>query len=271
MVPLIQIFDRTVSIYMIVSLIGVLICLWTAFRLAKNNGMDEIEMLFMSLFAFAAVVIGGALMYGITQFDSMVLFFRNLFTMNFASFDDFLTQAKTVFGGSVFYGGMIGAIVTIKLYCKKKKLSSSYLDVAAICFPLFHFFGRIGCFLGGCCYGIESKFGVVYHYSVAPGANGVSRFPVQLLEAVFNLGLALTFYALFRKKKLQGNLIHVYFYAYPVFRFADEFLRADAYRGFLWGLSTSQWISIFLLIANTASLLWKQKKQRGRNLTFENS
>lgn len=264
MVPLIQFFNRTISIYMIVSLIGVLVCLWTAVWLAKNNGMDEIETLFMSLFAFGAVVIGGALMYGITQFDSMVLFFKNLFTLRFASFDDFLTQAQTVFGGSVFYGGLIGAIVTIKLYCKKKKLGSGYLDIAAICFPLFHFFGRIGCFLGGCCYGIESKFGVVYHYSLAPGANGVSRFPVQLIEAVFNLGLALTFYFMFRKKKLQGKLIHVYFYAYPIFRFADEFLRADAYRGFLWGLSTSQWISVFLLIANTVTLLWEHGKRKNR-------
>ena len=181
MFPLFHIFNRTISIYTIMSLIGVLVCLLTAYRLAKNNGLDEIEMLYMSLFSFGAVAVGGALMYGITQFDSLVLLLRNIFTLNFASFNDFLDQAKIVFGGSVFYGGLVGAILTILFYCRKKGLSNRYLDVAAICFPLFHFFGRIGCFLGGCCYGIESKFGVVYHYSPAPGANGVSRFPVQLL------------------------------------------------------------------------------------------
>lgn len=262
MVPLFQVFNKTISIYMVVSIIGVLVCLYTAYRLAKNNGLDEIEMLFMSLFSFGAVVICGAFMYGITQFDSLVLFFKNLFTLHFASFDDFLTQAKTVFGGSVFYGGLIGAIITVKIYCTRKKLSNRYLDIAAICFPLFHFFGRIGCFLGGCCYGIESKFGVVYHYSLAPGANGVSRFPVQLMEAIFNIGLSAVFYTMFRKKKLPGDLIHIYFYTYPVFRFADEFLRADTYRGFLWGLSTSQWISIILVLANTGILVWKYGKKR---------
>lgn len=262
MVPLIHFFGRTISIYMLVSLGGVLFCLWTAYRIAKKSGLDEIEVLFMSLFAFGAVVIGGALLYGITQFDSLLLFFKNLFTLHFASFDDFLAQAQAVFGGSVFYGGMIGAILTIKLYCKKKKLGKRYLDIAAICFPLFHFFGRVGCFLGGCCYGMESKFGVTYHYSVAPGANGVSRFPVQLIEAIFNLGLAVFLYAMFRKKKWSGNLIHIYFYAYPIFRFADEFLRADTYRGFLWRLSTSQWISIILVIANTVTLLWNCRKTR---------
>ena len=101
---------------------------------------------------------------------------------------------------------------------------------------------------------------MVYHYSPAPGANGVSRFPVQLFEAVFNLGLCILFYTLFRKKKLQGSLIYVYFYAYPVFRFADEFLRGDAYRGILWGLSTSQWISIALVVINTILLLRKTVK-----------
>lgn len=260
MFPLFHIFNRTISIYTLMSLIGVLVCLLAAYRLAKNNGLDEIEMLYVSLFSFGAVAIGGALMYGITQFESLVLLLKNIFTLNFASFDDFLDQAKFVFGGSVFYGGLIGAVLTIIFYCRKKKLSNRYLDVAAICFPLFHFFGRIGCFLGGCCYGIESEFGVVYHHSPAPGANGVSRFPVQLFEAVFNLGLCILFHALFRKKKLHGSLIHVYFYAYPVFRFADEFLRGDAYRGILWGLSTSQWISIALVVINTIILLRKAVK-----------
>ena len=77
---------------------------------------------------------------------------------------------------------------------------------------------------------------------------------------MFNLGLCILFYALFRKKKLRGSLIHVYFYAYPVFRFADEFLRGDAYRGILWGLSTSQWISIALVVINTILLLRKTVK-----------
>ena len=269
MFPLFHIFNRTISIYTLMSLIGVLVCLLAAYRLAKNNGLDEIEMLYVSLFSFGAVAIGGALMYGITQFESLVLLLKNIFTLNFASFDDFLDQAKFVFGGSVFYGGLIGAALTIIFYCRKKKLSNRYLDVAVICFPLFHFFGRIGCFLGGCCYGIESEFGVVYHHSPAPGANGVSRFPVQLVEAVFNLGLCILFHALFRKKKLHGSLIHVYFYAYPVFRFADEFLRGDAYRGFLWGLSTSQWISIALVIVNTVIILWKKLKKDQKGVSTE--
>ena len=98
MFPLFHIFNRTISIYTIMSLIGVLVCLLAAYRLAKNNGLDEIEMLYVSLFSFGAVAIGGALMYGITQFESLVLLLKNIFTLNFASFDDFLDQAKFVFG-----------------------------------------------------------------------------------------------------------------------------------------------------------------------------
>ena len=103
MFTLFHIFNRTISIYTVMSLIGVLVCLLTAYRLAKNNGLDEIEMLYVSLFSFGAVAIGGALMYGITQFEGVALLLKNVFTLNFASFNDFLDQAKIVFGGSVFY------------------------------------------------------------------------------------------------------------------------------------------------------------------------
>ena len=61
MFPLFHIFNRTISTYTIMSLIGVLVCLLTAYRLAKNNGLDEIEMLYVSLFSFGAVAVGGAL------------------------------------------------------------------------------------------------------------------------------------------------------------------------------------------------------------------
>ena len=113
--------------------------------------------------------------------------------------------------------------------------------------PLFHTFGRIGCFLGGCCYGIPCDFGFVYTQNPIAMANGVRRFPVQLLEALFCFFLFLLLFSLFRRGRCKNRLLALYLGIYSVGRFFLEYLRGDDYRGFLWGLSTSQLISILLL------------------------
>ncbi len=122
---------------------------------------------------------------------------------------------------------------------------------------LFHIFGRIGCFLGGCCYGLPSAWGVVYRYSPVAEANGLVRFPVQLVEAAWNLVLFLLLAWLQRR----GSPIccPCIWSSIPPARFLLEFFRGDAYRGILLGLSTSQWISLFLFPAALYALL------RGRN------
>jgi len=87
----------------------------------------------------------------------------------------------------------------------------------------------------------------------------VRRLPVQLFEAIFNLILVIVLYHFFRKKKYETWLMNIYLYAYPIFRFVIEFFRDDAHRGFLWIFSTSQWISILLIIANTLVILHRRK------------
>ncbi|MBQ3356538.1 MAG: prolipoprotein diacylglyceryl transferase [Oscillospiraceae bacterium] len=258
MVPLFQIFDKTVSIYMILGVIGVLVVMFAMYRLAVRDKLDEIEMLWMVLVSFIGVFLGGSLLYGLVNYRMILALIRNWEQVD--SFGTFLDCILSIFGGSVFYGGLLGMLLAIWIYRKKRRLSHRYFDAAAVGIPLFHTFGRLGCFLGGCCYGVECKFGFTYHYSLAPDANGVSRFPVQLLEALFNACLALILYRLFRRKKLEGRLINVYLYAYPAFRFLDEFLRGDTYRGLWWGLSTSQWISLLIILGNTVYLLLSHKK-----------
>lgn len=259
MVPLFQIFDKTVSVYMILAVLGVLAAMFTMYRLALKDGLDEIKMLWLVVFCFLGSFVGGSLLYGLVNYRMILALIRNWEQVD--SFKTFFECILSIFGGSVFYGGLFGILLTSRIYRKKSRLPRRYNDAVAIGVPVFHTFGRIGCFLGGCCYGVECEFGFVYHYSLAPDANGVRRFPVQLLEAAFNLCLALVLCRLFRKKKLEGRLINVYLYAYPAFRFLDEFLRGDAYRGLWWGLSTSQWVSLGIILGNTIYLLLSRKKK----------
>ncbi|MFR0732977.1 MAG: prolipoprotein diacylglyceryl transferase family protein [Oscillospiraceae bacterium] len=160
----------------------------------------------------------------------------------------------TIWGGSVFYGGLLGASWRALLYLAPEGAALGPLGQPdSPGHPLFHVFGRVGCFLGGCCYGLPSAWGFVYRYSPVAEANGVSRFPVQLVEAAWNLVLFLLLARLQRRGR--DRLLPLYLALYAPARFLLEFLRGDAYRGIFLGLSTSQWISLFLFPAALYALL----------------
>lgn len=146
--------------------------------------------------------------------------------------------------GFVFYGGLMGAIFGVYLFSRKfgyefKKIS----NVMTPGFSLFHTFGRLGCFFGGCCYGKESVWGIAMEADP-----DVRRIPIQLFESMFCL--LLTVFILMLEKKLKGKgwLIKWYLSIYAVGRFIFEFFRGDLIRGIWFGLSTSQWVSLGILV-----------------------
>lgn len=246
MIPNIDLFGRTISPYMLTALAGVLVVLFYAQSLAKKRGLDEIHTLYMLLYGFVGVLLGGSILYGITNLELIVYTLQNLWQID--SFTAFIDRIVLIFGGSVFYGGLIGCVGICLYYLKRKALPlGPYADIGAVCIPLFHFFGRMGCFLSGCCYGVAWEHGIVYHHSPAESANGIPRFPVQLVEAVLNLMLFLLLRHWLKKDRLKNRLLAVYFSVYPVYRFILEYFRGDEYRGFVGIFSTSQFISLLLL------------------------
>ena len=155
---------------------------------------------------------------------------------------------------------------SLALYLRIRRLPfAAYADIAAPAIPLFHAFGRIGCFLGGCCYGIPWEGGITYTRALSPEANGVARFPVQLLESALLFALFFLLAALFRRGALRAKLLALYLAVYAVLRFLLEFLRGDAIRGVYFGLSTSQWISLAILLAlGVAALARACARRRAR-------
>ncbi len=248
MFPDVNLFGKNISFYAIFALIGILSVFVFHQWYCKKKGYDEIFMLFLLLFSVIGVVVGGHLLYSITMHDYIVAFFENIHTIG--SFKEFLDYFVTIFGGSVYYGGLLGGIFVAAIYLKKQKFDvDPYIGIGTLCIPLFHFFGRIGCFMSGCCYGIESQHGLYFNYSVAPGCSGVKRIPVQLIEAGVELLLFLILFFLFDKKKQTGKFIfNSYMISYAIARFFIEFLRGDTYRGFIGVFSTSQFISILILV-----------------------
>lgn len=248
MLPDINVFGKIITFYAILTLIGILVVFAFHQIYTKKKGHDEIFMLYILLFSTIGILIGGHLLYALTMSKYIILFFQNINTIS--SFKDVLDWLITIFGGSVFYGGLFGGIIAAYIYMHRKKNIDldPYIGIGTLCIPLFHTFGRIGCFLSGCCYGFESSLGFYLNYSPAPGCAGVCRFPVQLAEAGCNLILFIILFMLYDRNKISGkNTFKLYLISYAIIRFILEFLRGDAYRGFVGIFSTSQFISIIII------------------------
>lgn len=174
----------------------------------------------------------------------------------------YLQQPMAVFrvdqGGLIYYGGFIGAFAAGIVYARIKKISIPALaDFVVSALPLGHFFGRIGCFINGCCYGAATDL----PWSVCQ--HGAGRHPVQIYEASLNLAIYFALLCAYRRKKRDGQVLAVYLVAYPLGRFMLEFLRGDERLGWH-GLAYAQVISLALLVTGLvlAYIVFGPRQQR---------
>jgi len=171
-------------------------------------------------------------------------------------------------GGFVFYGGLIAASAFgIWFIIRQKMPLLKILDAMGWAIPFGVFWGRMGCFLGGCCFGARTDlpWGVSFpayspaahlHFKMGLLAKrGLASLPVhptQLYEGLFMLILsAVIYFYIGPRRKYHGQMFCIMIAGYAVFRFLVEFIRRDE-RGGLWLLSTSQIISIL----GIAVIIW---------------
>ena len=259
MYPYIKIFNKEFASYGIMALIGILLMGVYVVKNAEKKGYNEVSTL-MCLFCVAlGSFLGAHILYFITNFHNFIALVKNITVLN--SIKKIFSALAILFGGWVFYGGLIGGIIAVIIYCKLHKYKTlDFLNVCAPGIALFHFFGRIGCFLAGCCYGIESHIGFTFHHSEIPMANDVKRFPIQLVESCYCLCLFILLNYLLKKTRYKDITAYLYLVLYPIGRFIFEFFRGDDYRGFLWIFSTSQWISLILFIIGVVGIIKNRKK-----------
>lgn len=180
----------------------------------------------------------------------------------FAHWSEFRANPPGVLGseGFVVYGGIVCGLGAAYLYCRKRSLPFlRWADCFVPGVALAQGFGRIGCFLAGCCFGkpTDSIFGVVFPAGSAAPA-GVPLWPVQLFSAAGDLLLAGTLLLLEKKRRGDGLLTGAYLLLYSVGRFLIEFLRADP-RGAVGIFSTSQFIALFAAAAAAVILLLRKR------------
>ena len=127
----------------------------------------------------------------------------------------------------------------------------SYLAVMVIGMIVYQAFGRIGCFMAGCCHGRPSTWGVRYGGQHAETGypyfvQGTRLFPIQLIEAIWLAVLGAGLIIAFLDDAPAGTIVAWYIVGYGATRFLLEFLRGDTHRIFAWRLSEPQWTAVLL-------------------------
>lgn len=188
-------------------------------------------------------------------------------------------------GGLAYYGGFIFALGFAMWFLRRHKMPRGRVsDLAAPAISLGLFFGRVGCFLNGCCYGKEtsSRLGVVFPGGAGAAFESLAHraqvdaghirifdralpvHPTQLYEAVACLAIAVFLYYVVRpRKRYDGDVIAGFMFLYALARSLIEIFRDDD-RGVFFGgwLSTSQLLSIPL--AGLAVWIWWRPRRRAR-------
>jgi len=243
MYPVIEIFGRHIGTYGLMILCGTVAAFVAARLLTKVWG----DWVYAYLFSIVFGIVGSLLLRPFAKSLNIIIHPSIVQGMSIKEIINFL------FGEIVFFGGLIGGVAGLLVYCRifRAKISN-YASLGATCLPLAHAFGGVGCFFGGCCYGVEHEenniFTIIFPAYPAEFENpyhapaGVSLVNTQLLEASFLLLLFAAQTIIFRHKRQL--CLPIYLIAYGVWRFAIEFWRGDAIRGYFAGLSTSQWVAI---------------------------
>lgn len=254
MFPYFELFGRVVGSYAVCSVMGMMVCAAVGTRLGARYKVSFEELLLYMVAIVLGLLAGGHILFGLTHLEELVKLLGSLGSL---SGKEILAGLGTVFGGMVFYGGFLGGAAALWFYVGAHKKHSRWVlfDLYGALIPLFHTFGRVGCFLGGCCYGREGSWGFVVHGNpLVPEINDIRRIPVPLLEAACNLCIFFLLLYLYQRGRQKGRIVFWYMVIYAPVRFVLEFFRGDAVRGIWWGLSTSQWISILLFITGIAFL-----------------
>ncbi len=186
-------------------------------------------------------------------------------------------------GGIVFYGGVTGGALAFFVYRYLRPFPlRPYMDVVAPAIAVGMLFGRLGCFLNGCCYGdtCQLPWAVsfpaqsppwMHHRALgmipADALYSLPIHPTQLYASIDGLVLCLLLSAYFPLRRRDGEVMALLMVAYPVTRFLIELLRNDEGAYFA-GLTISQNISVALFLAGLAFWMWllRQPAQLYRDL-----
>jgi phosphatidylglycerol:prolipoprotein diacylglycerol transferase len=230
---------------------------WLAWWRARREGLDGDVILDMGFWIFIAGLVGARTFYCIEYWGTEI---HNL-----------LEAFQYWRGGIVYYGGIVGGVIGFFGYRLFYPFPlRPYLDVVAPSIALGTFFGRLGCFLNGCCYGDQCRLPWALSFPrespawwhhvhaglISKGSpESLPIHPTQLYSALDGLVLLILLSAYYPLRRRDGEVMGLLMITYPITRFLIEYIRNDE-AAFLMGLTISQTISVFLLLSGLVYWAW---------------
>jgi phosphatidylglycerol:prolipoprotein diacylglycerol transferase len=263
---LFEIFGTKIPSYPVMMALGYATALWVLMRLAssdsaKNTTVERWQVWDLFIVMVVSSILGSKI--GHTLFEAPGhktedgLLINSLWELLREDPFHWLRLAE---GGYVWYGGMLGALSCAVIYFRKRPQLDAwhYSDLCAPSIMVGAFVGRLGCYMAGCCYGVATDVA----WAVKFPSSKHAVHPTQLYDSLIGLTLFLILYWRFKRRKFVGENIAILLIAYPFLRASTEALRGDADRGSFGFLSTSQTISIPLLLIGV--FIYIRRKQAGQ-------
>ncbi len=253
---LFRIGPLTIHTYGLMLAIAFLTGISLAVRQAKVEGEDPQKIFDLCFYLVLAAILGSRLLF---------------VAINYPFYIDNPLQIFALWkGGLVFYGGLIGALVTGAWYMKRHGLALwKITDILAPSIALGQAIGRLGCFAAGCCYGkpADLSWAVTFTDAYCLAPTGIPLHPTQLYSSGAALIVFILLLIIYRFRKFKGQVFWGYVGLYSISRFILEHFRGDE-RGFIHllgqSISTSQLISgIALIVAIIMLLVLRKRTSQG--------
>ena len=249
--------------------LGMASALWLATWRAKQEGVSTDLIWDMAFFLFVCGIAGGRLFYLVQKREEVFANVHDLGGLLNAVFN--LSQ-----GGLVLYGALLAGTAAFFTFCHYRRIAPrGLLDIITPSIFVGIGFGRIGCFLNGCCYGDECSLpwavqfprgsatfdALVWKQLIPPDALWTPPLhPTQLYSALDGFLIAALTFWYFSHRRRNGECFAVALMIYPVTRFVIEILRNDEGGQLGTTLTISQWVSIGVLLANIGFMAWLSRQ-----------
>lgn len=190
--------------YSIVTLLAIVASGLIQFFDQRKLNLPRADRLYLGLGAFCGGMLGAKLPYLLLNPEGMM------------SGAAWLENGKTILTGLA--GGYFGVEYVKWLRNIRVKTGDSFVVPLAVALGI----GRIGCFIGGCCYGIETSLPWAVDFG-----DHVLRHPTQIYESLFHFAAAILFTYWRKHQILPGKLLKIYYLVYFAYRFVTEWIRPE--------------------------------------------
>ena len=230
--------------YAFIIVLGIAICLLFCKKDDGKYGIKFDDILLLSVFMFPISIICARLYYVLFRFDYYSLHLNEIFYIRN--------------GGLAIYGGIIGAIGTIVVFCKIKRIHIlDMLDYIAPYLALGQCIGRWGNFFNGEAHGVQTNS--LFRMGIYENGQYIQVHPTFLYESVCTLAIFCFLFYKRNKREYSGELTYWYFFLYGIIRAIIEGFRTDSLM--LGNFRISQVLSIIFSIVFGCILIYRKVRK----------